>query len=544
MVEVKIIADDLIYPKGKIVNVPKKEAEESVKKGDVEYIEEQKETENHKTYTDSDIKEWKKVLKDPNLFDKMFKTELDKKIVGEIESRKVIGLCGFGGRLVKNAQVASFNLMVNDDAGVGKDYIANASLEMMPNKAIEKRTRISATVLNYWHNAEDEPLWTWDGKVLYLEDISETILNHEVFKCMCSSGSSASIVKDQKVIDLEINGKPVMIITTATATPNPELVRRFVILNLDSSVDQTKEIMKRHSEFRQKGIMPEVDSKYKFAMQFLNRVKVKIPFAEKIHNHFPHNNIIMRTHYPRFLDFISASAAFHQFQRKTEDGFVIAEGEDYNLARRCFLKLCSNRYMIPLTINQKKILEIFELNQTLEGSIARLHASHINFISDRALAYNLSLLGKYGILETKAQVNEQNKTVECYYLARNYKPNEKIEIPTFKMMGGSEGSEAGEGGFGTIKNEEVQRETPQKTQKVASLPISQKSPKSNCRITSHPSEPSTPSLPSQPSLPNNNNIIIQQKEEKKEEPSPPRLLNNMVEQSQKKIHDDMRGIPQ
>jgi len=28
---------------------------------------------------------------------------------------------------------------------------------------------------------------------------------------MCSSGSSASVVKDQKVIDLKIEGKPIMI---------------------------------------------------------------------------------------------------------------------------------------------------------------------------------------------------------------------------------------------------------------------------------------------------------------------------------------------
>ncbi len=394
----------------------------------------QKEEEPKKEIKDK-VKEAKEFLKNPNLFEMISITELDKMIVGEEETRKVIVLCGYGGRLVENSQIASFNLLINDDAGVGKDYVAGKSLGLLPKLDYIKKTRISSTVLNYWHNASDEPQWTWDGKVLYLEDISETILNHDVFKVMCSSGSSASIVIDKKVVDLEIKGKPVMITTTATATPSAELVRRFVILDLNSSKDQTREIMKRHSEFRKKGIIPVCNEKIRFAMQFLKRVKVKIEFADLIYEHFPTKNIIMRTHYPRFLDFISASTAFHQFQRKKDkDKFYLAEEQDYEIARKCFLKLCSNKYMIPLTINQKKILNAFEKEPLLEGTIAKLHASKMNFMSDRALSYNLSLLAQYGILETTETTNAQNKTITLFRLAGSYKPNEKITIPTYKEI--------------------------------------------------------------------------------------------------------------
>jgi hypothetical protein len=417
-----------------------------------------KEIEDFKPRIDEEkVEQAKEILKDPKLFNKIVYDELNKKIVDEIETRKVIVLCAYGGRLVENAQVASFNLMVNDDAGTGKDYITGACLELLPKQDYIRKTRISANVLNYWHNAEEEPQWTWDKKVLYLEDISETILNNEVFKVMCSSGSSATIIKDQKVIDLEVIGKPIMVITTATATPNPELTRRFVMLNLDSSTNQTKEIMKRHSLFRKKGVIPTINEELKFAMQFLDRVKVKIDFADKIDEHFPANNIIMRTHYPRFLDFISASCAFHQFQRQQdEEGFYLATGQDYDLARECFLKLCSNKYMIPLTINQKKILEKFEKNPLLEGAIASLHTK-MDFMSDRALAYNLSLLSQYGILETGESINSQNKTITIYCLSKSYKPNEKISIPTYEEL---------------------------------------------CSLTSLPSDTSTPSYTSTPSIPN------------------------------------------
>lgn len=180
----------------------------------------------------SPTKELMKILKDPDIFNKITEIEFDKKIVGEVGSRKVIFLCSAGGRLIKNCQVASYNILVNDEAGTGKDYVTGKVLEILPKEVYVHKTRISPTVFTYWHNKEYEPLWTWDGKVFYPEDISEIVLNSDVFKVMCSSGSSATITIRQRAVDIEIEGKPVMITTTATATPNPELVRRFVILNL------------------------------------------------------------------------------------------------------------------------------------------------------------------------------------------------------------------------------------------------------------------------------------------------------------------------
>ncbi len=395
------------------------------------------------------------ILKNPNLFSDITEAEFDKKIVGETESRKVIFLCS-QGRLVDNCQIASYNLLVNDEAGVGKDYVVNAVLEIIPKEIYIHKTRISPNVFTYWHNPKYEPEWTWNGKVFYPEDISENVLNSDVFKVMCSKGSSATITINQMAIEIDIKGKPVMITTTATATPNPELTRRFVILNLDSSIDQTKAIMKRHSEFKKKGIVPEYNPRYAEAMKYLQQVKVKIPFADLIDNYFPSTNVIMRTHYPRFLDFICASAGFFQYQRKKDsEGFVIAEGQDYDIARDCFLKLCSNKYMISLTINQKKILSVFESCSKLKGSVSKLH-SIMPFVSDRALQTNLGILAKYGILGTSTGKDTWNRDVEEYSLAESYKPNEQVDIPNYETI---------------------------------------------CRNTSIPTTPTLPSIPSIPSIP-------------------------------------------
>lgn len=379
--------------------------------------------------------EYLDILKEPDLFKNITEIEFDKRIVGELPTRKVIFLCAAGGRLVENCQLASYNLLVNDESGTGKDYVTASVLSILPDYCYIHKTRISPTVFTYWHNSKYEPDWTWDAKVFYPEDVSEPVLNSDVFKVMCSHGSSATVVKDQRAIDIEIKGKPVMITTTASATPNAEQTRRFGIINLDSSQNQTRAIMKRNSEFKMRGLVPEYDMSYKEAMLYLKRVKVKIPFADRIDPCFPAKNVVMRTNYPRFLDFIAASAAFHQYQRLSDaDGYILAEGNDYDIARECFLKLCSNKFMMNLTINQKKILKVFEDEPELQGHVLLLHSTKMSFISYNGLKDNLDILVSYGILQTGTEKDSLNRDREIYCLSRQYNPNEKLEIPTYQEL--------------------------------------------------------------------------------------------------------------
>jgi hypothetical protein len=373
--------------------------------------------------------QYMKYLGDKDLFNIITEKEYDYKIVGEISARKVIFLCSCG-RLVKNAQVASYNLLVNDEAGTGKDYITKNVLKILPKDQYIHRTRISPTVFTYWHNPKKEPEWTWDGKVFYPEDISENVLNSEVFKVMCSEGSKATVIRDQCVYDIEIKGKPVMITTTATATPNPELTRRFIILNLDNSEDQTQLIMQRHAKFAAEGIVPEYNPFITDALGYLKRYNVKIPYANFITKYFPVKSVIMRTHFPRFLDFIKASACLYQYQRGKEGNFIIATPQDYDIARDCFLKVCSNKFMIPLTINQRKIMNIFNSDKYLCGSASQLHSTSMNFLSLPALQTNLGQLTKYNLLTTRNEIIGY-KEVEIYSLSKKYEELNEVNIPIF-----------------------------------------------------------------------------------------------------------------
>lgn len=376
--------------------------------------------------------EYLSILKDPELFKKINK-EFDKKIAGEEKTRKVIFLC-CQGRLVENCQRASYNCILNDDAGTGKDYTGKAVCDILPKGIFIHKTRITPTVFTYWHNPKFEPEWTWDGKVFFAEDISESTLNSEVFKVMSSSGSSATIVIKQVVYDIDIKGKPVIFTSTATSTPSPELVRRNLILNLDSTEKQTQEILKKHSKFKVEGIIPEYDEKLIEAQSFLKRVKVKIPFAEKLDPCFPSQNVMMRTNYPRFLDFISASAAFHQYQRKIDSkDFVIAQEEDYEIARDCFLAMNSNAQLIAMTRTQKKILEIFQSSIDLNKSASALFSEELSQVglTLKHIMANLQILVNYGFLKTKEGIDSRNRDITLYSLNLNFLHRQKFTLPKF-----------------------------------------------------------------------------------------------------------------
>ena len=359
----------------------------------------------------------KKYLKKKNIFNLITENELDKLIVGEIATRKVIFLC-CQGRLVENNQIASYNLLINSSAGVGKDYVTSKVLSLFSKNQYESRTRISPTAFTYWHNSKYEPEWTWNGKICYLEDISDSILNHEVFKVMTSSGSCATIVIKQRAYDIKISGKPVVVITAANIAPIPEIVRRFEFCNLDESINQTKEIMKRHAEYARTGKSMVINEEIAEAMDLLKRKKVKIPFADRLYSYFPENNVMMRTKFVRFLDFIKASCAFHQYQRKEDkEGFLIAQKKDYEIAKLVIEKLSTNKYMIPLTLNQQKIMHFFEQNASFFGNSSDILNKTGHFLALKNLKNNLNLLVSYGFLEKRIDKDSLNRDVETYKLA-------------------------------------------------------------------------------------------------------------------------------
>jgi len=357
----------------------------------------------------------------------IYVAEISKKVVGEKETIKTI-LLYTAGRLVKNAELSSYNLHINDYAGVGKDYIVKAVMEAIPDECSIHRTKITPELFTYWHNPKFEPEWTWDGKVFYLEDVPDKILQSEPFKVMASGGSKATVLINQTPIDIEIKGKPVMIITSYKTHPSDEILRRFPIINLDESENQTLKIMQKQSENAETGNIIKLSAELKQAQKHLKRVHVKVPFASKLPQLFP-KNIFMRTNFQRFLDLIKASAALHQYsRRKDEDGYILAGGNDYNNARVALLKSASNPNLIPLTKQQEGIMEFFEKHRGWH-SVSDIEDKFP--FSTRWLRKQLDDLYFYGLLKKDKEVREGVKKPVMIY---SFDEQGILTIPTFEEI--------------------------------------------------------------------------------------------------------------
>jgi len=367
-----------------------------------------------------------KELKDYNFLENIIK-EVQLKVVGEENSIKTIFLCSCG-RLVENCHLASFNLLVNSKSGSGKDFVTTATTELWSKDVCIKRTRISPTAFTYWHDANTDPNWTWDGKILVLEDISENVLNSDVFKVMQSSGSIATIVVNNKAKDIEINGKPVIIITTAKASPDIELIRRNSICQLDESPELTRKILTEQARKSMEGINDNSKHEIRKALTYLKRVKVRIPFANLFVNYFP-SELVMRTAFNRFIDLIRASASLHQFQReKDEAGFVLAEEQDYNIALSVMNHLSKEGHTITLTRDQQEIINFFK-EENKFYSIEEISAKIP--LGDRWLRIQLDRLTEMGFLELSGFKDEKNRTIRHYKKVTN---QEKIYLLQFNKL--------------------------------------------------------------------------------------------------------------
>jgi len=378
------------------------------------------------------IKDIMEVLGDPNYFMEFLKEELEKKIVGEKDSIETLFTC-FMGSKVKNAQKTSFNLLVNDKSGVGKDHITKNLLRVFPKQMREKRTRISPTALSYWHNAKFEPEWSWDGKILYLEDPSNSVLNCPPLKVMGSSDEvkeTTITIKPGVTRDYIVNGKPVMVVTMARSNPIDEIKRRFNILNLDSGIDQTKAIMKRHTEYAKEGKTSIIDPILTDCIAYLKKYPVKLTFleekeTEKVVDMFP-KTINMRTQLNRFYDYVKAGTIISQQNREkikefnSKKEWLIAESDDWNNAIEPFMKTITNPLMITLTKDEQRLLDIIK-NLGDEFHFVDEIDEKITFLSKRWLYKILKNMAENGFLDqTRMLKSETNRKAFAYkYVKQN-----------------------------------------------------------------------------------------------------------------------------
>lgn len=369
----------------------------------------------------------KEPLFDPNLFSEITEEELNKTIEGERQSRKAIflSLCSIW---VEDLEIP-INTFVSSESSAGKSYICKQIIKIFPKELIEYRTKITPEAFTYWHNEED---WSWDGKICYLEDVSQNILDAPTFKVMCSEGSVATIVRNQKAIDLHIEGKPSMLVTTASTSPKAEILNRFQIVSLDESAKQTRAITLRQAKISETGIVEKYDERIIKALGRLERKKVKTPYGRKIHyfldQNYDFNSLRLRRDFDRLLSLIKCSAVLHQFQRERgKEGEVIANEQDYKIARECINYIQTQTFR-GLTHSLRKA---FDCCKELKEFTAREIYSKFPFVNLKMWYIYLNDLLRKGMLRTELRKTEESTKKVNYFMISEDK---SFELPEFNKL--------------------------------------------------------------------------------------------------------------
>jgi hypothetical protein len=277
-----------------------------------------------------------------------------------------------------------------------------------------------------------------------MEDVPNEVLNDDSFKVFSSANpnkiNQGKIVNRGKIIEIEIEGKPSIIMTTAEASPKEEQLRRYPICPLDEGVNQTQEILKRQSEFAKTGKICEYDNSIKDALQMLKRIKVKVLFADKLLPIFNPQNVIMRTHFQRFIDYIKSSCSLYQFQREVDnDGYFIATSQDYEIARKMLQKTTSNILMIPLDKTKRAILTFFEERDLFKKSVDDLEdyeeIKKLN-ITPEWLRKQLDWLSAKTFLtkDKEKRSDVSGKIIPKPVFIYSYNRMQKLEIPNWSEL--------------------------------------------------------------------------------------------------------------
>ncbi len=381
------------------------------------------------------------VLQDKNLLN-ILCSEISKKVVGDGGSVRfdLIALCSV---FLNNAR-QNPNIMKSSQSSSGKSHITKSVCKLFElTGRIVMCSKITPQALAYY--GADKKEFTWDSKLLYIEDAQHCLMNSETFKVFVSDGLSRTIsVKDGKSQEISIKGKPTIFTTTANVDLQDEMSNRFIVVNVDETHEQIGKVL----EFQAKicvGGSQQYSAIIRNALKGLKNVEVSVPYANKIWEQFHVGMQRVKRDFDRFLALIQSHAALYQHQRERDkEGRVIATGEDYEVVRKLYQqKVLDKGNFFGLSHREKRALEQCIVLIARDGPVhaAQIHATHA-YVSLNTWCKWLGKLSNLGLLDT-ACVSEDllSKPVTKYRVGEPI----SIKLKTFEKLKVNEPTEATSG---------------------------------------------------------------------------------------------------
>ena len=213
-----------------------------------------------------------------------------------------------------------------------------------------------------------------DGVVVFLDDVES--IPQDLVDIIKRSTSAYQDGYTHLLTDLKKEGKEKVEkiqfprrITWWITSPNSDfdmqMLNRAIMMNVDESSSQDNDVFDLQTELGISGNTAfEIDDEVLICREMFKilkneNVKVKIPYLDKLQ----WNNKDNRRNWPMFQDIIRSIASLYRFQReRDEEGYIIANWQDYKKASVLWNVSCAKEQMSKLTKTKMKILDIIYKN--------------------------------------------------------------------------------------------------------------------------------------------------------------------------------------
>ena len=227
------------------------------------------------------------------------------------------------------------SLAVFGPSGIGKSYAVEAGLQFIPPKEIESLSGMSEKALAYLGSevslknrvlflGEAAGMADGDGRAFLRQLLTEGAINY-----MTVQKTSKGLVGEKLPT---VEGPVSFMMTTTASRIHHEDQSRMLILNLDYDPVAIRQALLNTALGKTKGgaqidLQPWYDLQESLATEPKD---VEIPYAHRLAEHMPVDNIKVQRDFPKVLAMIQACALVHKIDRERKSfGKVVANRYDY-----------------------------------------------------------------------------------------------------------------------------------------------------------------------------------------------------------------------
>lgn len=278
------------------------------------------------------------MLRDPCLVQTVLDDLETVGLVGEQETGLTIYVAGTSRLLDKPVSV-----ILVGSSSAGKSFTGDTTVQLFPPEVLLRATDFTANALYYLPDGALEHRFVVAGERSRKEDDDRAEATRALRE-MLSAGVLRKAVPEKtgegrlttRVIE---NKGPIGFLESTTLSAIfGEDANRCLIVGVDETEGQTRKIIDRAAEVaatgRRHGQIPDVIERHHAAQRLLERLPVVVPFAPRVIAAVPADRIEARRAAGHVLSLVRAVALLHQYQRRRQDGAVVAELADYAIARR------------------------------------------------------------------------------------------------------------------------------------------------------------------------------------------------------------------